>query len=114
MSEVQKTKLIWDDLVIQKGAVFMRSQPTVKASDIDRMAKMGVGEIFRFDGGVTGEDIDQIIRLGEEKDMRKVEEIRRQLEERIKQQMGNIEALNPYAALTEGKQDDHVPDKNYD
>jgi SWI/SNF-related matrix-associated actin-dependent regulator of chromatin subfamily A member 5 len=72
MSEVQKTKLIWDDLVIQKGAIFMKNQPTIKATDIERMAKLGLGEIFRFDGGVTDQDIDQIIRLGEEKDQQKL------------------------------------------
>lgn len=48
MSEVQKIKLVWDDLVIQKGAIFMKNEASISNNDANRLAQLGIGDIFRI------------------------------------------------------------------
>jgi SWI/SNF-related matrix-associated actin-dependent regulator of chromatin subfamily A member 5 len=80
MSEVQKIKLIWEDLVIQNGAIFLlKNEPDIKAAQMNKLAQLGIGDIFRIEGKVSDQDIDEIINLGKEKDEQKLAEIRKKL-----------------------------------
>lgn len=49
MLEFQKYKLIWDELVIQKGAMFGRSKEDPFSNlNFNHLSKLGKGEIFRL------------------------------------------------------------------
>lgn len=49
MLEVQKYKLIWDELVIQKGSVInMKNEDILEGLNYEKIANMKKGEIFKI------------------------------------------------------------------
>lgn len=77
ISDFQKYKLVWDELVIQKGAFMAKKREDPFSSlTVDSLAQLGKGDIFRLEVEETDKTIEEILALGEEKDRQKSEKIR--------------------------------------
>lgn len=65
--ERQRVKLSWDTLVIQQGRLAQKNKLFTK-EQLKEMVQYGASNIFRVNGGTfTDEDIDILLRRGEEK-----------------------------------------------
>ena len=73
MIEVQKYKLIWDELVIQKGklAYLTESNKAFSKLDFEKVLNYGTEDIFKLQENIDDKTIEQIIKMGEEKDKNK-------------------------------------------
>lgn len=68
MLEFQKYKLVWDELVIQRGAVFGRGKDDPLASlNFNHLSKLGKGDIFHLEPTQNDQTIEEILALGKEK-----------------------------------------------
>ena len=69
MLEVQKYKLIWDELVIQKGALMgkKKSQDILGKLNYEEIAQQGKADIFRLTGTYDEQTIEELIEIGQEK-----------------------------------------------
>jgi SNF2 family DNA or RNA helicase len=66
MLEVQKYKLIWDELVIQKGNLKgrKRTEDILGKVDYEDLALKGKGQIFKLKDCQDVKTIDELIQLG--------------------------------------------------
>ncbi len=77
MLAVQKYKLIWDELVIQKGSLAAKLNEDILSNfNAEELANLGQGDIFRIGNQSQPKTIEEIIRIGEEKDDKKYKEIK--------------------------------------
>ena len=59
MLEVQKYKLIWDELVIQKGTIMnIKSDDIFSGLNYEKIANMKKGEIFKIQSSKDNKTID--------------------------------------------------------
>jgi SWI/SNF-related matrix-associated actin-dependent regulator of chromatin subfamily A member 5 len=80
ISEFQKSKLIWDELVIQKGALWQnKRQDPFKNLNLNHLTNLGKGDIFRLEADENPKGIEEILAYGEAKD--------HELEQTIKQRL---------------------------
>lgn len=73
--QTQKYKLIWDELVIQKGGMarLKMAQEKYEKLDYQKVALLGAQQIFKFQQNYDDKTIQEIIRMGEEKDKKKTQ-----------------------------------------
>ena len=66
MLEVQKYKIIWDELVIQKGGLMRMKAAEEKFEKLDqnKIAGMGAEEIFKIQQHFDDKTIEEIIKIG--------------------------------------------------
>lgn len=67
MLELQKYKLIWDELVIQRGAVFGRTKDPLDNINFNHLSRLGKGDIFHLEPLENEQTIEEILALGKEK-----------------------------------------------
>ena len=64
--EFQKYKLVWDELVIQKGAFMAKKKDDPFSNfNIQSLATIGKGEIFRLEVDEKDRTIEEILALGD-------------------------------------------------
>lgn len=86
MLEFQKYKLIWDELVIQKGGFVgknKRKDDPFSNMNMNQLAMLGKGDIFKLEADESDQNIEVVLQMGEKKDRQQDEEIRRKLMENI-------------------------------
>lgn len=96
ISEFQKYKLIWDELVIQKGG-FMTKKPKddpFRNISAQQLLTLGKGDIFRLEVDQHDLSIDQILALGEQKDRQKDQEVRDKLQQNY--ESASLSKFNPF------------------
>lgn len=77
MIQVQKYKLIWDELVIQKGGfATLNSENAFSKIDYEKMINVGAEDIFKLQENFDDKTIDELIMIGQQKDENKMREIK--------------------------------------
>jgi SWI/SNF-related matrix-associated actin-dependent regulator of chromatin subfamily A member 5 len=119
MLEFQKYKLIWDELVIQKGGFVgknKRKDDPFSNMNLNQLAMLGKGDIFKLEADESDQNIEVVLQLGEKKDREQDEEIRRKLMENIDR--SNFNPFKEEEPLTceemEKYQSDLVVRRNYE
>jgi SNF2 family DNA or RNA helicase len=91
MLDLQKYKLVWDELVIQKGLVFNRGKEDPFSNiNFNDFSRLGKGDIVHLEPGRQDQTIEEILSLGVEKNKQKEAEIR----ERLKQQINEGQKIS--------------------
>ena len=81
--ERQAVKLKWDSLVIQKGKLQQKAKG-MSREELEGLINFGASEIFKsVDGTVTDEDIDKLLKRGEDMTLRKAKELEEQLGKKL-------------------------------
>ena len=66
ISDLQKYKLIWDELVIQQGGFMAKKkvEDPFKNFNIQQLANLGKGDIFRLKVDKSDKNIEEILAIG--------------------------------------------------
>jgi SWI/SNF-related matrix-associated actin-dependent regulator of chromatin subfamily A member 5 len=96
ISEFQKYKLIWDELVIQKGAFMDKKKKDDPFSNFNcqSLVNLGKGEIFRLEVDNNDRTIEEILMIGEEKDKKANDEIKERVRKNLEEM--NLTKINPF------------------
>ena len=81
ISEFQKYKLVWDELVIQKGAFMSKKskEDPFKNVNMQQLANLGRGDIFKLQIEETEKTLDEIQKIGIQKNKKLENQIRAKL-----------------------------------
>lgn len=108
--ERQRVKLKWDSLIVQKGKLADKGQAMNK-DDLKSLINFGANEIFKSTTGtITDEDIDQLLKRGEERTNLLAAKINKKLDNHEKNLDLNVHSINIY----EFEGDDYLEKKKED
>merc|ERR1712226_1050381 len=84
--ERQRVKLKWDSLVVQKGRMQEKTK-TINKDEIKDLINFGASEVFKAETGtITDEDIDSLLKRGEER----TQKINAQIDKTVENQASSL------------------------